>query len=121
MTACIKCNLNPQLPGNVTLFVVHSIKVKSKMDPLPKLLKCMNQRLDELSLSPKISKGDNLDLQTLFKSKSIITEIGWFFFRLVYGLTPLSTIFQLYRSGQFYWWRKPEYSQKTTGLTNFIG
>ena len=80
MTACIKCNLNPQLPGNVTLFGVHNIKVKSKMDPLPKLLKCMNQRLDELSLSSKISKGDNLDLQTLFKSKSIITEIGWGFF-----------------------------------------
>ena len=52
-----------------------------------------------------------------FSGKLEITNINRYIFNWgVWCLTPLLTIFQLYRGGQLYWCRKPEYPEKTSDL-----
>ena len=57
----------------------------------------------------KLGKGDNLQI--------FLIKHFWLVRLGLWCLTPLSTIFQLCRGCQFYWWRKREYPEKTTNLS----
>ena len=88
---------------------------------LLKLSKCKNKLLYSQSIIIKRNRFLNHKQETL-QYYSHNTECGGNIccgkgpYKRLFWITPLSIIFQLYRGGQFYWWRNPAYPEKTTDL-----
>jgi hypothetical protein len=61
-----------------------------------------------------LSKVIYLQILQINTGTILESDIAFAKVRGLWYLRSLLTIFQLYRGGQLYWWRIPEYLQKTT-------